>query len=628
MSNELSLSVRIMADAARYASGLAGGVRETSKFASSVKREIESVKSTFGSLKSQLALVTGGLTAMKLAADSAKLDKSLTGIKLTAEATRKEADQLRKDLFRMAQDSGRNVDDLMGGFNNLVQMGQDWRSAKQEIEATNVAMAVTNASADKLTSALGVASVAYQFDLSQPGKALELLDKMTVAGRKGNAELENLADVFGRYGVNFASAGLGFEKSLGFVEVLSLVERQPERLATLADSTLRVFTNNRYRKEAQKATGVKFFDKDGERRDALEVMEDLRRKFKKIKSTERQESFLGAAFGKADNDTMKGMRILFSGDLLDKVGEFTKSIHGASGTLTREMPEAINNAVDQTGRLKASLREAADGFVQPINEAFTHVAGFMMDSRDKGGLGLSGKEMLIGGATIAGAGVVGGYVAKWLGELFGKKVPGLGKGIPGVGNLAGMGVNIATGKALQEAAGVTPVYVVNMPAGGLGAGGLPGALPGLPGGAAGAAAGSAAGVAGSRAAMALAMGLPLKEFLGLGAAAWGTAAAGVGVAGAAGYGVGTLAYKSLEGTMAGDGLVDKVGGGIARILALFGNENAKQALAINEKLKNTELGGTMKIVVETSAGASATVTAAPTNPRLRYQVGQTMQGAN
>ena len=160
-----------------------------------------------------------------------------------------------------------------------------------------------------------------------------------------------------------------------------------------------------------------------------------------------------------------------------------------------------------------------------------------------------------------------------------------------------------------------------MPAGGLDGSGLPGLGAGVAGGRR-----RHCQWGGPKSGCGTGHGLPLKEFLGLGAAAWGTAAAGVGVAGAAGYGVGTLAYKSLEGTMAGDGLVDKVGGGIARILALFGNENAKQALAINEKLKNTELGGTMKIVVETSAGASATVTAAPTNPRLRYQVGQTMQG--
>ncbi len=42
-------------------------------------------------------------------------------------------------------------------------------------------------------------------------------------------------------------------KTLGFIEGLSQIQKEPERLATLADSTLRVFTDMRYMMAAQRA---------------------------------------------------------------------------------------------------------------------------------------------------------------------------------------------------------------------------------------------------------------------------------------------------------------------------------------------------------------------------------------
>lgn len=53
----------------------------------------------------------------------------------------------------------------------------------------------------------------------------------------------------------------------------------------------------------------------------------------------------------------------------------------------------------------------------------------------------------------------------------------------------------------------------------------------------------------------------------------------VGAAGAAGYGAGTLLYRGIEDT----GVGDAVGGGVARLLALLGNDDAKAAVAAREK---------------------------------------------
>lgn len=74
---------------------------------------------------------------------------------------------------------------------------------------------------------------------------------------------------------------------------------------------------------------------------------------------------------------------------------------------------------------------------------------------------------------------------------------------------------------------------------------------------------------------AFAGGASLTQMASLGATGIGTIAGGVGIAGAAGYGVGTAINKTMiEGTELGD----SIGRGVAKALAFFGNEDAKRAV--------------------------------------------------
>lgn len=445
-----TIAIKLYTDAARFVSGLNSAGSNVKKFTSGVKREFESLKGTLGSVKGQLASIGVTVGAVATIMQSAKMDKSLTQIGQTAGMTREEVAGLRKELFRMAGETGQNRDDLQAGFNNLIQSGLVYKEALPTIDAINKAVAVTGANAEKLAGGLTVAGTAFNFDLAKPKQASLLLDQMTVAGRQGNAELENLSDIFARVGVNASSAGMGFTQTLAFIEGLSLIERQPERLATLADSTLRLFTNATYMKNAQKATGIKFFNKDGSRRDTMEALADFKKQYDKLKTDRERAGFINKAFGKADLDTIKGLKTLFGGDLLRKIGEFKKEQDKAGGKIEKDLFDAINNAVDQTGRLKAAMGLAADEFSKPINETLTNVIKWGLDKKSNGGLELSGNEMLGYGAA-GGLGILATarYGSKGLKSLAGK--------------FGGMGAGIATGKALETAAGVTPVYVVNMP---------------------------------------------------------------------------------------------------------------------------------------------------------------------
>lgn len=463
MSNrDLSLVMRLYADTARFVSGLTQGEGSMKRFGSVAKREFDAIRSAATSIQGQLAslgLATGTVASLM---QSARMDKGLTQIGQTAGMSRSEVAQLRGELFRMAGETGQAVDDLQVGFNNAVQSGLKFNEALPVLDATNKAMAVTGASADRLTAGLTVAATAFNFDLAKPELAQQLLEKMTVAGRLGNAELQNLSDIFARVGVNASSAGFSFDKTLAFIEGLSQIERQPERLATLADSTLRLFNNLKYMKELAQATGVRFFDsKTGERRDPIEIFKDVKAKYDKLKTDKQRAVFLQNALDKADLDTIKGVKALLGGDMLDKIGgDYTRAIGAAGGTFKNDLPEAISNAVDQVGRLKSELRKAADEFTRPINDTLQNAIKRGLDSKESGGLGLSGKEMVAGGAATALGTVL---AARYGGMALAKRFGGTAAGV-------------AEGKALEAAAGVTPVFVVNWPGAPLGG------LPGMPGG--------------------------------------------------------------------------------------------------------------------------------------------------
>ncbi|MDO8933777.1 MAG: hypothetical protein Q7U97_15395, partial [Rhodocyclaceae bacterium] len=170
----------------------------------------------------------------------------------------------------------------------------------------------------------------------------------------------------------------------------------------------------------------------------------------------------------------------------------------------------------------------------------------------------------------------------------------------------GTAAGVATGKALEAAAGVTPVFVVNWPGGT-----SPGDLAAT---AAAAGAGAGAGTFGkvasrSKSLAILAGGLPLSAWGTMGAAGIGTAAAGVLAAGGVGYGAGAAlnagAGWAARGTRAEGVGTDIIGGAIAKTLAFFGNEEARRAVEITQKLEQTKVGGEVRIRLDQDGRASS-----------------------
>lgn len=613
MSNDLDLYVRIAADTARYNAGLGAANRTTGDFVERTKSQLSKLKDAFGSLEGQLAALGVSLSMAMAIRDAALLDKSMGLLKNSVGASKAEIAGMRQEMYANQQATGVLVDEQKRAADALAAGGMSIDKIRATLTPMSEVMAVAKTDADQLAKALSVTGTHFGFDLSNAKVVTDVLDKMYQAGKAGFAELENLPDIFARVGTNAKAANLSFEETLATIETLSKFEAQPERLATLVDSTLRVFTNAKYMKDASKATGVQFFDSKGMRRNALDVLHDIEARYRKLQTDAQRSQFVAKAFGQSDQTTVTGLMNLLSSGSLASLHRILGDIKSAPGAVKADLPDSLNNAVTAATRLKGVMSEAADEFTKPLRDTFANMTSFLLDSREKGGMGMTGKEIGISALTIGGL-MAAFPLARVLAGGKGGKADAIGGAIGGVANLAG---GLATGKVLQETAGVTPVYVVNMPGDGMAGGAVDAAAT--------AAAAGAATSLGSKlkTGVAMALGMPKGELLKL--IATGPTAQ-LAAAGAAGYGIGTGIYKVAEGTPVGDALIDKVGGGIAKVLAFFGNENAAQAVAITEKLQQTEIKGTVSVTVQTAPGVQASVTSQPANRNTTLPVGRTMDG--
>lgn len=417
---------------------LAGGVRE----------EFNRLKGFGQSAQGKLAGLGIGVGVGAGLTGSARLDRSLIRTQQTAGMTSAEREEWRNEGFQIAKKYGLDRTDVDSGFNTLIASGVNYDASKKTSDAIGQATAVTGADSAVLGKAVVAGASAFNLDLNKAGVALDLLQKMTVAGRQGNAELENLADLFPKIGGAAQAAGMSLAQALAFTETLSTVEMQPERLGTLAESTLRVFSNKTYRDQVTKSSGVKFFDSKGASRNPEDVFADLKRKYDKMKTDEQRGKFMGTVFKGMDQDTIRGMRIMLTGDKNETFSRQAKEIQGAKPIFDSDLKDNVESATGTATRMKATLGEAMDRMAKPLNKGFADLGSYLLDD-----LNLSGEQLLAGGVAAGVGGYYAGRGAKaGAGAL-------MNKFMGGPETLK----NIAVGKVLEEATGVTPVFVTNWP---------------------------------------------------------------------------------------------------------------------------------------------------------------------
>ncbi|WP_256557713.1 phage tail tape measure protein [Pseudomonas sp. AP42] len=442
----------------RMAQNSGRSLRTLKTIAMGVRQEVDRIKGLGGSMQGQLAGLGVGVGVIAGLKSNANLERVLIRTKQTAGMTNEQKEEWHTEGWRIAKTYGASREDVDTGFNTLIASGVKYDAAKKTGDAIGQANAITGANPAVLGDAVVAASAAFNIDLNKEGAALDLLQKMTVAGRLGNAELENLSGLFPKIGGAAAAAGMSIEQALAFTESLSKVELQPERLGTLAESTLRVFSTKEYREQVTKQTGVKFFNKDKSSRNPEEIFSEIKRKYEAMKNDEQRAKFMGIVFKGMDQDTVRGWRSMLTGDRLNDLKSGAKTLGNAEPIYSKDLKENTESTSGTAARMKATLAEAMDRMATPLNKGLADMGSYLLDD-----LNLSGTQMLAGGAAL---GVGGYYAARGAKSGAGALI---NKFMGGPETLK----NIAVGKVLEEATGVTSVFVTNWPGGAVLSGGGP-----------------------------------------------------------------------------------------------------------------------------------------------------------
>ena len=479
--------VHISAEASKYHAGIASARRKTSELTNHIRSETQKIRGFMSSMTGQLSMLGMGFGVGTVVSESLKFEKQMRLMEIATGSNRAEMEAWRADLTRNQTATGTSRQKQLEFSKSLQAGGFELKAIRAATSAASATMAIAETDATALGKAIAVATEHFHIDKNDSSAITELLDKMTVAGILGNAELENLPDIFARVGNNAKMANMSLDQTLAYIETMSTVEANPERLATLVDSSLRVFTNAKYMKQAQKGTGVKFFDDQGSRRDPLKVIEDIRKGMSGLKTEAEVFNYLSKAFQTMDSETIKGIQSMLASGKLEELAQKLDRIKSAKGFTTGAMDTALDNTIAQAGRLGAVLRDSAENFIRPMDDWLSRGISYLLDptqpqavepiqrqenedindfnlrrqnaedKANKTGLGLSGNQLIAGGAGLAAT----LYALKFLGGKVGGKIMGKIGGM--AGGVTDTAQGVLTGKALQQAAGIQPVYVVNMP---------------------------------------------------------------------------------------------------------------------------------------------------------------------
>ena len=462
---DLELALKFIVNNSALGAAFRGTMTQTRRFVEDSRKELRSLKNFWSSTIGKLGALGIGLGAVQLVRDAAVIEKKLNTIRIASGGTREEIAALDERLKTMSLKTGKDMDDLADTFLQLYKnlpAKSAWESSAAGTEAINSAMVVTGSSADVLATGLLAAQRAWDLDLSKPKEAMSIFDKMAMAG-KGVGGIGVISEIFSSLAGSAQQAGMSLESTISLVGMLSSIEKDPGKLNAMAEGVLRLFNNTRLLKNIK---GVRIFDESGARRDPIAVLNDIRAKYDSLTSDKDKAKLMNQMFGGMDPRAMRGIQRLLQRDALDFGDQLQAKLKDACGEIENKVPDALKTASDQANRLKNILKEAGEGFAKPVNKKAADIIQKLIDSKDKGGLGLSGNQ-LIGGGTAA---LIASY---WGGRLLKGK---WGNWLSGGANTV---AGIAEGKAIEAETGVASVFVVNWPAG-FGISGTPG-VPGTPG---------------------------------------------------------------------------------------------------------------------------------------------------
>jgi len=436
MAEEKRVQVKIGVESSQAYKGIVSFGNSVKTTFSSIINTVNKAIDSFGLLGTAISALQTGLVLKKIfdISEYAQLEKSLMAISANYGGNIDKVSMLRKELNNLAADEGESLIKLYAISQKFSNM-YDENGIIRILKASAIAADATGKDIEIIADRVSQLMKMYKIG---PEEAMNIVNALVAS----KTDLETLGLIFQR-GIVKGGSSDDYRNILSFISGLNKSGVDAGRIINQFQGSISLLFD---KSSKLKALGVDIYKIDPQtkkkvKKDYIEILEDL----KKVLETkygfltkEQMVEGLDRTFGQDI-----GEAILFILSQIDKFRDAKKDMENAASIAAEKAKAASDTLEEQWNRLKSIVGSIKTdwGFV------YDKIKGSMKYLADRPELT---KDITYG---IAGLSVLAG------GWVLGRKGWNLIKG------LGGTATGVATGKMLEEVAGVTPVYVVNWPEG-------------------------------------------------------------------------------------------------------------------------------------------------------------------
>jgi len=422
-------------------------------------------------LKKGLAPAVG--LASDLQAGVIRLKTELYESGKAARLTKKELAEARKTAFAVQAQTPFDMTQVIDTITRLKKSGALFQDAIGEYGAAAAAsyLAALEEGLDPAQAGKILIAIGTPFEV-EANKYMDLADTLVRVSSAATTDVEQLGQGFSYAAGPAAQMRSNIENTALALALLSKYGREGTRAGTSYTQFLYGLTGKT--PQARKAIAglnqefgnqLQFFDERGKMRHIVDIAERLRATVGQIESTPKRMNILKMIFG--EEGAPVAMALLSEGK--NSIEAIAESAEKAM-TIQQRMAEVMEGYGKSLDALKGTSSSTIAALFRPALDPLKK----LVDGTNKlveniGKLAMEEESVLPEITTGAAGLALGGLTAYGIYHLAkgGRGLFGVLKGVGGIRGLltgrGGVAAGIATGKALEKAAGVTPVFVTNWP---------------------------------------------------------------------------------------------------------------------------------------------------------------------
>ncbi|MGV4154092.1 phage tail tape measure protein [Citrobacter freundii] len=445
----INLAGNLTAKARQYGANMSEFARRNERAMSVVKATTAAAGRGLDALGNRYTGMIAGFAGGAMLREFAQTDRRITRMGLAAEKTRSEMAQIFSGIqdssikFRVDDSEVTSAVEKIGTVTGDIDFGV---KNKDNLAASIAASGGTGESIG------GLFAQFPKFQVTSEKQTLEAMDTLNKLGKEGAFELKDIAEKGVRaFSMYSAAGGKGVKgiKDVG-VAMESAIDATGDRdtAATAVENLIRDLQAPKVVKELGR-NGINVFGNDGKMRSLPQLMEEVAKRSGNKGAKEQNKRLVEAGF---NQDSILLISSVTTGKGAENLKRYNGVVADGSGILSDAKYAAQDFTSAMTSLNVTWKKFTNSNLAKPVQE--------LADALNSVDQETVQRWLEIGkNITIA----VGGIIAA-------RKVFQLGKGVMDIFGV-GKGKGIPSGVSDVFGSGVMPVYVVNMGAGGMGAGG-------------------------------------------------------------------------------------------------------------------------------------------------------------